>query len=142
MSQNNKIRHVMTKNPRILPRDASALEAAQAMREENVGGVLVAGADDKICGIVTDRDVTIRVTAAGLDPKSTQLGDVCSDRLTTVAPDDSIDHVIELMRRNCVRRIPVLENGKPVGILSLGDLATVRDPKSVLGEISAAPPQA
>lgn len=110
------------------------------MRAASVGAVLVA-ADGKLAGIVTDRDITVRVVAQGRDPSTTPLADVCSCELTTLSPDDDVDRAIEVMRSKAVRRLPVVDStNQPLGIVSLGDLALERDPSSVLGRISGAPP--
>jgi CBS domain-containing protein len=82
----------------------------------------------------------VRVLAEGRDPNQTQLGDVCSREVATVSPDDDLTAAGDLMRDRAVRRVPVVENGKPVGIVSIGDLAIERDPDSALSHISAAPP--
>jgi len=89
---------------------------------------------------VTDRDVVIRAIAEGKEPFSTALADICSKELSTVSTTDSIDYAVQLMRQKALRRLPVVENGHPVGMVSLGDLAQNRDPQSALGEISAARP--
>jgi CBS domain-containing protein len=89
--------------------------------------------------LLTDRDIAIRVVAEGLDPKTTKVGDVASLGLTSLTPDDSVDQAVRLMRERAVRRLPIVEGGKPVGIVSLGDLAMERDPDSALADISAAP---
>jgi CBS domain-containing protein len=93
-------------------------------------------------GIVTDRDIVIRGVAEGADPDTTRLGQVVSAGLVSAAPDDPVERAVELMREKAVRRIPVLEGGKPVGVLSLGDLAVARDAGSVLADISDEPPDA
>jgi len=93
----------------------------------------------KVCGIVTDRDIVVRAVAQGHDPATTKLRDIGSHDLTTLAPTDTVEHAVQIMREKAIRRLPVVENGKPVGIVSLGDLALERDPDSALGNISAAP---
>jgi CBS domain-containing protein len=100
--------------------------------------VIVVEGDDA-AGIVTDRDIVIRGVAEGVDPNRTRLGQVVSGDLTSVAPDDPVERAIELMREKAVRRLPVLEGGKPVGVVSLGDLAIQQDEGSVLADISVAP---
>lgn len=137
-----KIEEIMTPNPATCPVTASAKEAASVMREMNVGDVLVTETDGTLCGIVTDRDIAIRVVAEGSDPSTTVLARMCSRELATLAPDDDEDRAIEMMRTRAIRRIPVTKDGKPVGVVSLGDLAVERDRESVLGEISAAQPNA
>jgi CBS domain-containing protein len=109
------------------------------MRKADIGDVIVM-ANGQICGIVTDRDIVVRAVAEGWDPATTELADICSQDLTTVSPSDSIDRAVQLMRQKAVRRLPVVENGRAVGIVSIGDLALERDPQSALSDISAAPP--
>ena len=133
-----QVKEVMTTRPIILDRDASLVEAARVMRDEGIGDVIVVEGEDA-AGIVTDRDIVIRAVAEGADPNSTRLGQVVSGDLTAVAPGDPVDRAVELMREKAVRRLPVLEGGKPVGVVSLGDLAIQGDPGSVLADISAEP---
>ena len=133
------IHDVMTPRPVALSRTSSVQEAARTMRDAGVGAVIVL-AQEQVCGIVTDRDIVLRVVAEERDMDRTTLGDICSHTLTTVAPTDSVEHAIDLMREKAVRRLPVVEGGRAVGMVSLGDLAIERDPNSVLGEISAALP--
>jgi len=114
-------------------------EAARQMRERNVGAVLV-HQQGQLCGIVTDRDLVVRCLARDGDCDETPLHEVCSSEVFALHPDDDVDHAVNLMREKKVRRVPVVKNGKPVGILSLGDLAVERDPYSALGTISRASP--
>jgi CBS domain-containing protein len=137
--QTQPVHDVMTLGLTMLPTHASVLDAARAMRDANIGDVLIVE-NGNLCGIVTDRDLVIRVLAAGQDPSSMTLANISSHELTTVSPTDTVDHAIQLMRQKALRRLPVIDNGRPVGIVSLGDLAQNRDPQSALGEISAAPP--
>src|SRR5260370_22017355 len=76
-----------------------------------------------LCGIVTDRDVVVRAVAEGKDPKKVKLDEICSHEITAVSPDDPVRDAVKLMRDNAIRRLPVIEGTKPVGILSIGDLA-------------------
>lgn len=133
------IKDIMTQNPTTLPREATVAEAARAMRDEDIGDVIVLK-DAEICGIVTDRDLVVRALAGNEDPRAITLGDVCSSEVTTLDPDSKVTEAVRLMSENALRRIPVVENGKPVGIVSLGDLAMERDRESALASISAAPP--
>jgi CBS domain-containing protein len=131
----------MTTDPVALLATETIAKAAEVMRDDDIGDVIVL--DDtagRICGIVTDRDIVIRAVADGADPGRTTLSSVCSSDLVTVGPNDPVDEVIELMRSKAVRRVPVVEDDRPVGVISLGDLAVARDPDSVLGKISAASP--
>jgi CBS domain-containing protein len=82
----------------------------------------------------------IRCIAEGADPSTTRLGEVISSELVAVAPDDPVERAIELMRERAIRRLPVVEGGKPVGVVSIGDLAVERDAESALADISQEPP--
>jgi CBS domain-containing protein len=133
-----KVKEVMTPVAITLGSDASLVEAARLMRDQGIGDVIVVEGEDA-AGIVTDRDIVIRGVAEGVDPSVTRLGQVITADLTAVAPDDSVERAIELMREKAVRRLPVLDRGKPVGVVSLGDLALQRDADSVLADISNEP---
>lgn len=133
------IRDVMTSKPRTLDAKASLSEAASIMQKEDIGAVLVEE-EGKVCGIVTDRDIVVRGIAEGKDTNSTSVKEICTEQLFALKPDDSVEDAIRLMRERAIRRVPVLEDGNAVGIVSLGDLAVERDERSVLGQVSAAPP--
>ena len=130
----------MTTNPETLPESTIVREAAEAMRANDIGDVVVVDDNGAISGILTDRDIVVRVVAEGRDPRSTRIGDIASRELTAVSPDDPVDRAVLLMRERAIRRLPVVDKGKPVGIVSIGDLALDRDPDSALADISAAPP--
>lgn len=135
-----KVGDIMTSPPRTLDVTASVMDAATLMRAGDVGDVVVLE-EGRLCGILTDRDIVVRVLATGDDPSSVRVGDVCSRELVTVSEGDGIGNAVRLVRAKAVRRLPVLDDdGRLVGILSLGDLALARDPKSALGDISAATP--
>lgn len=133
------VREVMTADPVVLETTATVSEAARCMRDEGIGDVLVTDGAT-LRGIVTDRDLTTRVLAADRDGSSVTLGDVVTTGLEAVEPDADVSEVIDRMRRAAVRRVPVVENNVPVGILSIGDLAVQFDDDSVLADLSAAPP--
>jgi CBS domain-containing protein len=132
------IKDAMTTKPASLPASATVADAAKQMRELDIGDVLVEQ-EGRLAGIVTDRDIVVRAIAEGRDVTS-KLGDIVSSEVVCITPAESADDVIRLMRERALRRVPVVENGRPVGIVALGDLAGERDPRSVLGEISSAPP--
>jgi CBS domain-containing protein len=136
-----KVRDIMTGSPTSVSPDLDLVTVARAMRDEDIGAVLVADSD-RLRGMITDRDLVVRGLAEGGDPRQTKAGDIASDVTVTVGPNDSIDTAAELMRERAVRRIPVLEDGRPVGIVSLGDLAIEKDEdaRSALAGISAAKP--
>jgi CBS domain-containing protein len=134
-----QIQELMTPNPVALPGTASVHEAARAMRDADIGDVIVIE-NNWVCGIVTDRDIVVRTLAEGRDPATTTLADICSHPLLVVSPTDSVEKAVRLMGTHALRRVPVVEGGQPVGIVSLGDLAVEGDPGSALGDISSAPP--
>jgi CBS domain-containing protein len=134
------VREVMTPDPIVLDGGASVAEAAKAMKTHDVGDVLVRCDGDRY-GIVTDRDLVVRCLADGGDaPRRKRLDDVCSKEIEALEPGADVSEAVRLMEEKAIRRIPVVEDGRLVGIVSLGDLAIVRDPDSALGQISAAPP--
>jgi CBS domain-containing protein len=131
------VREIMASNPICLPASAPLREAARAMRENDIGDVVVEKAG-RLCGIVTDRDIVVRAMAEGKNVETTDLESICSKDVTSLAPEQSEEEAVRLMREKSIRRLPVVENGKVVGIVSLGDLAIEKDPQSALGQISAA----
>ena len=138
--QEDCVRDIMTAEPRALAPGASAMEAAQVMRDNDIGDVVVLE-EERLYGIVTDRDIVVRVLAEQSDPSAVRLADICSRELTTIAPDASVAEAVRLIREKSIRRLPVVEDdGQVVGIVSLGDIAVARDRKSALGDISAATP--
>jgi signal-transduction protein with cAMP-binding, CBS, and nucleotidyltransferase domain len=139
--KNTTIDKIMTRSVTTLPDSAPLVQAAQAMRDQDIGGIIVTKSDGTMCGFVTDRDLVVRGLASGRDPSNTKLADICTKNVTTLRPSQTIADAIGTMSARAVRRVPVVENGKAVGMVSLGDLAGARDPESVLGRISAAPPQ-
>ena len=132
------VRDVMTTNVTCVEPTSTLAEAARLMKQRDIGNVLVAERD-KVRGIVTDRDIVVRGIADGCDPTTTKVGDVCSQDLATLAPDASLEEAKKLMADRAVRRLPVVEKGKPVGIISLGDVAIEGSGERPLEEISAAP---
>jgi CBS domain-containing protein len=133
------VQDVMTPNPRALKASETIVEAARVMRDEDIGTVIVTQGE-QIRGIVTDRDIVVRAIADGASPSATQLGDICSDHVEMVTLDTAIDDAIEIMRMRAIRRLPVVDGGRPIGIVSIGDLAIERDRSSALADISAAQP--
>jgi CBS domain-containing protein len=134
------IRDVMTTDPQTVDTGTTLAGAASLMKERDVGALIVTE-QGSVTAIVTDRDIVIRGVAEGADPESARVGDVATQELTALSPGDTVDDAIQAMRQQNVRRLPVVEDGQAVGIVSLGDLAVDRDPESVLADISAAPPQ-
>jgi len=135
-----RIRDVMTTHPQTLPESTIVREAAEAMRANDIGDVIVVDDNGGLAGILTDRDIVVRVVAEGRDPRATRIGDVASRELTAVSPDHRVGRAVQLMRERALRRLPVVEGNKVVGIVTIGDLALDRDAGSALADISAAPP--
>lgn len=134
-----KVSEIMTPAPVSLRSGQSTAEAARAMRDHGIGDVLIVD-DEHLTGLITDRDIVVRTIADGRDPGQTACADVCSVNPVTAEPNDDADIAVQRMREGGVRRIPVVENGHPVGVLSIGDMAIERDERSVLADISARAP--
>lgn len=129
---------VMTPVPTAVDASDTIQAAASAMASQDVGALLVQ-TESKVIGIVTDRDIVVRGLAEGLGLDAT-VSQVTSDQVVAVAPDDPVAAAVEVMRDAAVRRVPVLDGGVAVGIVSIGDLAVERDPSSALADISEEPP--
>jgi CBS domain-containing protein len=134
------IRDLMTPDLKALEATASVRAAAELMRESDIGDVVVLE-NNRLCGIVTDRDIVVRVLADGSDPGMVTVGEICSRELTTVPPTASVDDAVRLIRQKAIRRLPVVEDdGEVLGIISIGDIAVAKDRESALADVSAAPP--
>jgi CBS domain-containing protein len=133
------VEEIMTRDPRTVNASDTIVDAARVMNESDIGDVIVVDGD-KITCIVTDRDIVVRAVAEGRDPRSTSVSEVCTSSLETIGPDASVDDALRKMRDADIRRLPVVQDGRPIGIVSLGDLAVEREPDSTLADISAASP--
>jgi len=134
------IREVMTADPVCLPANASIQDAARAMRDNDIGDVVVEK-DGRLYGIVTDRDIVVRAIAEAKDVASTDLESICSQDLVPIRADEDVKDATQLMKDKALRRIPVVDQAdesKVVGVVSLGDIAIKKRPKSALGKISKA----
>jgi CBS domain-containing protein len=130
------VAEIMARDPQTVQADAPVREAAQRMRDADTGDVVVLEGG-RLVGIVTDRDIAVRVVAEG-GSADTPVRDACTADPTTITPDTRIEQAVALMRDRAIRRLPVVEGDRPVGVVSLGDLAIERDEDSVLADISAA----
>ncbi len=117
-----RVRELMTENVTTAAPDTTLEEAARLMKNEDVGAIPVVE-DDRLLGIVTDRDIVVRGIAAGNDPFDCTLQEILSGDLETIEPDAEVDEAAELMARRQIRRLPVVEDGLLIGMLSLGDIA-------------------
>jgi CBS domain-containing protein len=116
------VRDAMTENPRSIGSSASVVEAARLMREGHIGSLPITD-DDQLVGMITDRDITTRVVAEAADLQTTSVGDVYSRDLISVESDKDLEAALQLMARHQVRRLPVVENGRLVGIVAQADIA-------------------
>ena len=131
----NSVRNAMTRNPRSIDASASVVEAARLMREGDIGSLPITE-DEKLVGMITDRDITTRVVAEAADPSTTSVGDVYSRDLISVEPDSDLEQAVELMARHQVRRLPVVEDGRLVGIVAQADVAlTLKENEQKTGEL-------
>ncbi|HEY3198298.1 MAG TPA: CBS domain-containing protein [Nitrospirales bacterium] len=118
-----QVKDVMTKNVEVVRPDATLEEAAKKMKALDIGPLPVCDGE-KLVGVLTDRDITVRATAEGRDPKQTTVREVMSQELITIVEDQDVEEAAKLMQSKQIRRVPVLSRDKRlVGILSLGDLA-------------------
>ena len=135
-----EIRAVMTAAPGAVRTTDTVQEAARLMRTKDIGDVLVEDDQGMLAGIITDRDVAIRAIAEGADPKTTTVEGIFTHEITVLAPTDTVHDAVRLMRAHDVRRLPVVEGGKAIGIISLGDISVETAPSSILADISTASP--
>jgi CBS domain-containing protein len=129
----NSVRDAMTENPSPIEASASVVEAARLMREEDIGSLPITDGG-KLVGLITDRDITTMVVAEGADPEATSAGDVSSRDPVSVGPDKNIEEALQLMARNQVRRLPVVENDGLVGIVAQADIA-LKENQEKTGEL-------
>jgi CBS domain-containing protein len=134
-----RMRDIMSPQPVCLAATESVSAAAKAMKEQGIGTVLVV-TDGRLEGLVTDRDIAVRVLAENRDPLTTRIGDIRSAELAVLGPDDDVEQAMRLVRERAVRRIPVVQDGRPVGVVSIGDLALEKDRRSALSDVPASPP--
>jgi CBS domain-containing protein len=135
-----EIRQVMTAAPDAVRITDTLQQATRLMRAKDIGDVLVEDEQGLLAGIITDRDVAIRATAEGADPTTTTVEGVFTHEVTALAPTDTVHDAVRLMRARNVRRLPVVERGKAIGIVSLGDMSVETAPSSALADISSASP--
>ena len=134
-----KVRDIMTKSVATISPEATIKDAAQMMQRHNVGSIPVVDTNGLV-GIVTDRDIVVRNIASGQDPSSTPIKNVMTSQVTTVTPDEDVNKITQMMSSRQIRRVPVVEYLKLVGMVSLGDLATTgmtsMEASEALAEIS------
>ena len=126
-----KAQDIMTKNPSTVTPDTRVQDAARLMKSEDVGiiPVVVSQGSKKLVGVITDRDIAIRVVADGSASSNSSVRDIMTSNITTSAPGDSVKDVMELMGREQVRRIPIVDKGQLVGIIAQADIVREADDK-------------
>jgi CBS domain-containing protein len=139
-----KARDVMSRDAQCIGENDSVLDAAKKLAELNVGSMPICGEDDRLKGMITDRDIVVKVLAQGKDPASVKSGElgVGDGKTVTIGADDSIEDALRTMIDNKVRRLPVIDGRQLVGIISQADVATHIDEERVgdlVEAISAAP---
>lgn len=136
-----KVREVMTSPAIRISPEESASVAARTLTHYNIGALPVCGADGRICGMLTDRDIVTRCLAANRMPGNTTVRDIMTGSVVAVRPDMDTGAAASLMAREQVRRLPVVENGRLCGVISLGDLSqneqSAPDATDALAEITS-----
>ena len=123
------VRDAMTGDPRSVATSASVVEAARLMREAHIGSLPVTDGE-QLVGMITDRDITTRVVAEAGDPQTMSVGDVYSRDVISVEADENDEEAVELMARHQVRRLPVVEDGRLIGIVAQADIALAENEKT------------
>ena len=135
-----KVKEIMTRNVIGVGPEETVEVAARTLQRYNVGALPVCTSNGKLCGVVTDRDLVIRCLAAGMEPSSTQVRQVMTGQVTSVDGDMDVSVAAHLMGRQQIRRLPVTENGRLCGMVTLGDMAvredTAMDAADALGDIA------
>lgn len=134
------VREVMSATPETVTPETTLADAAKVMERADIGDVLIVDGTGQLRGIVTDRDIAIRAVAEGRDPNTTTVEEIMTPTVETVSSSATVREAIETMRRHDIRRLPVVDGGSPIGIVSLGDLSMSPGSQSVLADLSTAPP--
>jgi CBS domain-containing protein len=138
----DKARDVMTPECKCAGENDTILDAAKRLSELDVGAMPICGEDDRLKGMITDRDIVVKVLAQGKDPSKVTVGELAQGKPVTIGADDSIEEALKVMSDHKVRRLPVIDEQRCVGIISQADVATNLPEEKVgdlVGAISAAP---
>ena len=119
-----KARDVMTPECKCAGETDTVIDAAKKLSELNVGSMPICGEDDRLKGMITDRDIVVKVLAQGKDPANTKVGELAEGKPVTIGADDSIEEALDVMSEHKVRRLPVIDEQRCVGIISQADIAT------------------
>ncbi len=132
--KNSKARDIMTSDTQCIGENESLVEAARMMRDLDVGALPICGEDDRLHGMLTDRDIIVRVLAEGRDPREVRAGEFRAAETVTIGADDSVDEILRTMKQYRVRRLPVIDGHRLVGMVSQADVARNIDEEKV-GEL-------
>jgi CBS domain-containing protein len=127
-------REIMSSNAECVGENETLVDAARKMRDLDVGALPVCGQDNRLKGMVTDRDIVVKVIAEGGDPASTTAGTLCEGQIVTIGADDPIEEVLRTMKQYKVRRLPVIDGHDLVGVVSQADVAK-NVPQEKVGEL-------
>ena len=116
-------RDIMTPDVECARSDETVVEAARKLRDLDVGALPICGPDDKLAGMITDRDISIGVVAEGKDPSTVKVSELADGKPVTIGADDSVEETLATMSKHGVRRLPVIDGDKLVGIVSQADVA-------------------
>jgi CBS domain-containing protein len=119
----NAARDVMTPNPECIGENETLLDAARKLAKLGVGSMPICGQDDRLKGMLTDRDIVVKAIAQGKDPASTRAGELGEGKPVTIGADDSLQETLHTMAQYQVRRLPVIDGHKLVGIIAVADIA-------------------
>lgn len=120
------VKEIMSTNVACVKKDDNIIDVAEKMNRYNIGAIPVVGDEDRVCGIITDRDIVLRCVAKQKEAKSCKAEDVMSQSTCCISSDQSISEAIDIMSEQQIRRLPVTDNGKLCGMVSLGDIARIR----------------
>ena len=133
-----KARDLMTESPTMVDEKTPITDIARKLRDEGIGAVIVCNPDGRMAGVVTDRDIAVEVIATGRDPKSTTASDIVSGRDTvTIGADDDVEEAVRTMADHAVRRLPVIDGDRVIGMLSQADIAREADDSQVATMVRA-----
>lgn len=125
-----KARDIMTKDPHCVRSSEAVLDAARRMADLSVGALPICGEDNRLKGMLTDRDIVVQVLAAGKDPRAIQAGDLAQGEAVTIGADDEAAEILRTMSEHKVRRLPVIDGHDLVGIVAQADVArALEDPE-------------
>jgi CBS domain-containing protein len=128
-------REIMTGGVECVRENESVLDAAKKMRDLGVGALPICGNDDRLKGMLTDRDIVVRVLAEGLEPGGTTAGELAEGKPVTIGADDSLDELVRTMAQHEVKRLPVIDGHRLVGVVSEADVAEHASPEQVVAVV-------